>query len=341
MKKKKTIFYKVYFSALAIFALVLICFLAFLFRSVGEYNKGLAETVSQNYFDELFMGKNYDKIFSDSGFENTEFETMSSAENRFSQLLDGKLSYTSITSKHDNIKEYIVKSDDRTIASFSLVQDERNDYVLKSLDLSESLCDITVKTLDSSKLYLNGILVSDKYISLTEPHEYAEQLEGYAEIPQYTTYTIKGFANIPEITIKDRNGKSADVQGVNGAYVETILSDSDDELGKVLLSSAKEYAKCMQNEVGKAQALMHFVRGSEIYEIIRGVETSFAWDHNGSFFTDETISEFFRYDENTVSAKISFNHVLKLNGKSNHIEPFEKTIFATSIDGKYQIFAMK
>ena len=66
-----------------------------------------------------------------------------------------------------------------------------------------------------------------------------------------------------------------------------------------------------------------------------------AWKHSGYEFTDESVSEFFRYDQNTVSVRIAFTHILHRAGSADYKDKTDITYFAhkTSDDGDYLIFA--
>ena len=46
-----------------------------------------------------------------------------------------------------------------------------------------------------------------------------------------------------------------------------------------------------------------------------------------------------RYDENTVSMRISFEHILKKYGYEDYKDITDITYFARNVDGKYLIFA--
>ncbi len=342
MKKTMSKFYKIYFSLLIVFAFLLICFLSFIHLWIKDYNSGLAETVSQYYFNDLFLEKDCERIIKESGFVSNQFESKSHVTKYLTENLDGDLSYISSLSNDDGSKKYDVKSGEKQFASFTLTADENGKYSVSSLEILPLSESVTVKISESSSLYINDIKVPEQYITERKPHENQHLLDGYAEAPEYVTYTVSGFTLTPEISIVDRNQKEPNIVLADGVYVEeTIYDDIENEICDYLLEAAKTYAKCMQNEVGKKATLSYFLEDSEIYNMIAGVETSFAWDHNGSTFEDISVCEFMRYDESTVSVRISFNHRLMLNGKADHIEPLDKTYFAKKINDKYLIFAMK
>ena len=343
MNKKMPVFYKIYFTLLIIFAAALAigCFSLHLF--IKNYNEGIHETVSRRFFEENFLNLNTENLINLTGIKNVEFETEDDLNKYLSDSLTGEtLSYTSVSNTADDItKKYIVKSGDYKIATFTLKPDEKNDYYVDtvSLHLPASL-DKNFKILDTSKLYINGTEVSDSYITDRTPHDNAKYLPENVPAPMWVTYTITGLTKEPEYSITDRNGASPELIEKDGILTEQILPDQDEpEITSRLLDAAKQYAKCMQNDASKASVFKYFKKDTDLYNSIRTAENMFVWDHSGYSFEDVSVTEFYRYDENTVSCRISFTHLLHKYGREDYKDFTDITYFAEKIDGKYMIFA--
>ena len=168
MKTKKSLFYKVYFSLLAVFAILLIIFAFCLNSWLADYNEGIPETVSKNFYEDNFLKLDVDSIIELSGIQPVEFETVDDLKSFIESQLTGKeLTYTSISSgTDDNSKKYIVKSGDYKIATFTLAQNEKKDWYPSSLLLHlPASYEKEYRILDTSKLYLNGTEVSEKYVT--------------------------------------------------------------------------------------------------------------------------------------------------------------------------------
>ena len=342
--KQLPLFYKIYFSILIIFAIALVGFLIFLSAFIKDYNRGIPETVSQKFFNEVFESLDIETIKSLSQAEPCEFETQQDLDQYIIDKLSGDLSYTSISSSSENTKEksYIVKSGDYKIATFILNCDEKGDYYPSDLKLHlPKVQNKTYRILDSSKLFINGIEVTDEYITDITPHknnEFLSMPDGVSKL-NWVTYEINGLTKEPKATVTDRNGNTPILTETDGIFCEEIIYDQEDEqIVSTLLTAAKQYAACMQNDVSKYSVLPYFEKGTDIYESIKTVEHTFVWDHSGYRIEDEKVSEFFKYDENTVSVRISFTHVLKKNGKADYKDITDITWFARNVDGKYLIF---
>ncbi len=342
-KKKLSLFYKIYFSLLIVFAVALtigcICLAIF----IKDYNEGINETVSQRFFENNFLNLNTENIIELSGIKPNEFETEEDVKAFITNSFkDNELSYTSVSSVgNDEIKKYIVKSGDYKVATFILKPDEKNDYYVDSLELHLSgSSNKQIQILDTSKLFINGIEVSDEYIKKTEPHENAVYLPENVTAPMWVTYEITGLTKEPEYKVVDRNGSEPELVETNGVLKENIVFDTDEEnITARLLEAAKQYAKCMQSDASKPSVLKYFKNGTDLYESIRTAENYFVRDHASYSFVNESVSEFMRYDENTVSCRIIFTHLLHRAGNVDYKDFTDITYFAEKIDGQYMIYA--
>ncbi len=338
---KLPLFYKIYFSLLLAFVILLIVFSTGLRSFVSSYNEGIPETVSKNFFENTFVSLDTDKIIEMSGIEKSEFETYGDVEAFISSHMKD-LSYTGISSdENSDVRKYIVKSGEYMIASFSLAPDDKGDYHPETLELHlPKVFEKKIKLLDSSALFVNGILVPDTYVVSREEHKDKAYLPSNVKPPEWLIYSVSGLTKEPEIVITDRNGNNiTPTEGDDGVLCEEVIYDTPEaDIVNRLLSAAKQYAKCMQDDASKASVFEYYEKGTDIYESIRTVENMFVWDHSGYAFEDEKVSEFMRYDENTVSVRISFTHILKKYGKQDYRDKTDITFYARNTDGKYLIF---
>lgn len=340
--KELPLFYKIYYCALTAFLLLLIIFAIVFYNFIASYNEGIHETVSKNFFEDVFLAKDINKILEVSGIQSSKFESTDDVKSFISKYLDGNLSYTYVTSNEesDNSRKYIVKSVDYKIATFSLSQDEKNDYYPSSLTLHlPKTFETEVQILSDSTLYINGVRADKDYIYVTYPHKNAEYLPENVPYPIWAKYKITGLTKRPEIVVKDRNGNTPVLTETDGIFCENILPDPEEkEVVERLVTAAKEYAKCMQFDAPKNKVLPYFEKGTPLYEDIKTVENMFVWDHAGYSFEDEEVSDFMRYDENTVSVRVAFTHILKKYGREDYKDRTDITYFAKKIDGKYLIY---
>ncbi len=338
--KNLPLFYKIYFLCLSVFIMFLIIFLIFLNSFITSYNEGIPETVSERFFNDVFLKLDTEKIIEMANISPSEFETQEDLNDFLNKTLSSNLSYTSISSDGDD-RKYIVKSGEYKCASFTLTPDEKGDYHPSSLSLHlPKSASAVYKVLDSSTLYINGKAVGDEYITSREDHISAEYLPEGVNCPQWVIYSVEGITQEPKVSVIDRNGATPELYESDGILTEEIVYDTEEkEITDRILEGAKKYAICMQDDAPKSAVYPYFEKGTELYNDIRSVENTFVWEHSGYAIEDEKVSEFFRYDENTVSVRISFTHVLKKSGRQDYRDITDITYYARNIDGKYMIFA--
>ena len=340
MKKKLSMFHIVYLTCVAFSIIAIAIFLLWLNGWVSDYNERIPETVSQKFFDETFTELDTDKIIEMSGLTPCEFETNDDLKEYIANNFKDNVSYTSVATGNDGEKKYIVKSGEYKTAEFTLEKDGKS-WAVNSLKLflPES-GEQVFKVLSTDTLYINGKAVSKDYITSTEPHKSADHLPEWVKAPEWIIYTVKGLVNSPEFSVVDRNGNFPQLFEENGMLVENYLFDFlEPEIIERITDGAKQYAICMQNDATKSSLFPYFEKNTDLYDRIMSVENMFVWDHNGYEFEDVETSEFFRYDENTVSLRVSFIHILKMYGREDYRNPTDITYFARKIDGEYMIFS--
>ncbi len=346
---RKSLFYRVYFTVLAVFVLLLVVGLFVLHAFLKGYNETIPETISARFFESAFLAESPDELIRVSGLTPSEFETDRQLASYVRNILnEAPLTYTSISSGSDtSVKKYIVKSGEYKLADFTLTKNEgAKGWEPTSLTLHLPTTDVyTYRLLDCgdryAALYLNDVRVSADYRTERTPHENAAYLPNEGSFPVWSTYTITDLTEKPKVRALDRNGNEVAFELIDGVYTERIVPDPAEEaLEAYLTEAAKQYAKCMQNDASKSSALKYFEKGTDLYDSIRTADNMFVWSHDGYDFENVQTSEFFRYDENTVSLRISFTHILR-KGSKQYRDYTDITYFAHTdkTDGEYKIFA--
>jgi len=75
-----------------------------------------------------------------------------------------------------------------------------------------------------------------------------------------------------------------------------------------------------------------------LYVNLRTSETYFVIDHSSYAFEDVKTSEFYAYDENTFSCRVSFTHVLKRYGSKDYRDYIDMTLYLHRIGDTYRIY---
>ena len=338
MKKKFPLFYKIYFISIAVFLVALAVFLFWLNGWLISYNASLPETVSAGFYNDVFVGKNTDKIIELSETCTSEFETKDDLAEFISTNLND-LSYTSVSTGDEDEAKYVVKSGEYKVADYTLTRADGKwtpDKVTLYLPDGD---EYKIKLLSTDTLYINGKAVSKDYISSTEEHISKNYLPEWVTAPEWITYTVSGLLAKPEIKVVDRNGNEPKLTDINGVLTAEVIYDTpDEEIAQRVLDGAMQYAIYMQNDTTFSALQPYFEKDTELYKKIREALTMFSLTHQGYEFEDVSVSEYFRYDDETVSMRISFVHILKKNYSEDYRNPMDITYFARLVNGEYMIY---
>ena len=110
------------------------------------------------------------------------------------------------------------------------------------------------------------------------------------------------------------------------------------EFSDYVIEAAEAYAAYMQNDTGFRHVAPYLDDDSELYELTRTTTTAFVIDHNGYSFSDESASEFTRYDDNTFSCRVKLTHTLQKYGSDDYVEFFDVTFFLHKVGDDWLIF---
>ncbi len=338
MKKTFPLFYKIYLIVIAVFLVALTGFLFWLNGWLTSYNASLPETVSASFYNEVFVGKDTDRIIELSEAQTSEFETKDDLALFIADKLTD-LSYTSVSTSEENVAKYVVKSGEYKIADYTLVKDDGKwtpDKVSLYLPDGE---EYRVKLLSTDTLYINGKAVSKDYITSAEEHISKNYLPEWVTAPEWITYTVSGLLSKPEIKVVDRNGNEPKLYDANGLLTAEVIYDTaEEEIAQRVLDGAMQYAIYMQNDTTFSALHPYFEKDTELYKKIREALTMFSLTHQGYEFEDVSVSEYFRYDSETVSMRVSFVHILKKNYSEDYRNPMDITYFARLVNGEYMIY---
>ena len=249
---------------------------------------------------------------------------------------------------------YIVKAGEDKIAEFTLVHSDselkKSKHGFKMYELADIELfffpheSVTVKLPQSSTLTVNGVTVTDKYLmpDVREEEEINKFLPDGIEGIVYVAYTIDGLFGKPEISVTDKDGKVTECVYIeDGNYLSAgFLYDAalEAQFSDYVINAIEKYAAYMQMDGARADFIDYYDTDSELWQNIITTENYFVWEHEGYTFKDKKASEFYRYDENVFSCRVSMTHLLHRYGWEDYVDYIDMTIFLRNVNGKYVIF---
>ncbi|MBQ7011018.1 MAG: hypothetical protein IJN63_04875 [Clostridia bacterium] len=250
--------------------------------------------------------------------------------------------------------KYIVKAGEDKIAEFTLVHSESEAKKSKSGFKQYELGDIelfffphesvTVKLPKSSTLTVNGIKVSEKYrlADVYEEDENNKRLPDGIEGIVYVAYTVDKLYLKPELAVTDKDGKSIELEYIENDNYYSAGFLYDDSLAAqysaYVINAIENYAAYMQMDGARADFIDYYDTDSDLWKNIISTENYFVLDHSSYSFKDQKATEFYRYNDDMFSCRVSMTHLLHRWAREDYVDYIDMTLFLRNVNGKYLIF---
>ena len=364
-KHRFPLFYAILVGCVVLALIVTHLLVARLSDYLTEYEAVQPDHLADEIFKTYFKGDiRYAELLERTGYELSPFETEGQLESYLASLsADGEPVMERVSAESDEFRRYVIMVGDTKVAAFNLRRGDAVEFSLFghkfhkilwlfeantwSLDKTELFWHAsetaTVKAPLGSTVMLNGVPVSDAYLfgdpELTDSCSHMpEGVQGLV----YVTYRIDKLLYQPYVTVKDSAGRSIPVTGDDaGHYTATVQNDAtlDASMRVYVLKAVEAYACYMQEDKSRADLKPYFDTSSALYESI-ATTTRVVWEHDGYEFQNETIGDFYAYDENTFSCSVGFTHVLIKGSKTWSDEPFSMTIYLRRVGGVFVVYEM-
>lgn len=359
MRKKHRfpIFYTLLILFITAAVIAIECAMNILNDYLADYESAQPKYVAEDIFNRYYKSMDFDALVTLSGIEIPEFESKESLVRYLHSLYDGKeVTYHSgiAEDKKDetDVKtlRYKVEFDNSAVAEFSIRTGNKKSkngfdifepYQFRFKVTAEKSVRITAPS--NYTVYVNGKKVDKKYIieSDIQTESCKHMPEGVSGIT-YCTYQVGDLFFDPEVKVLNPEGKESTLtynEEKNTYTSEIVYSDSlKEQYEEYVLTAIKKYAAYMSNDERFANIKGYFDPSSNLYNNIRTSETSFVIDHSGYYFTDESAREFYAYDENTFSCRVSLTQVLTKKGKPDFRDKIDMTIYLRKVGDSFLIY---
>ena len=348
-KKKKSKFFKIYFGFLIAGVVLLIIAVIVLNALLRDFESVQPKYLAEKVFSDWFTGGT-GELVNVIKEHSTEFET----DEQLSHYIDeatsgGALSYSEISNGLNSGRKYAVKAGDKRIFTFTLNEAEERSafgfkqYVPGDIEAPSGKLSVKCAVPDGYSLYLNGVKVGDSFRTGEKRKiDLFEYLPETVNAPEQNVYQIDGLFCTPVVTSDNGSGIAAEVKynEKEGVYEAGLVYDAEleDQFSDYVIEAAEAYAAYMQNDASFRTVAQYLDSDSELYELTRTTQTGFVWDHEGYEFSEESASEFIRYDENTFSCRVKLTHTLHKRGNDDYVEYLDVTFFLHRAGEDWLIF---
>ncbi len=322
-KRRTSVFWSIYVAVFALLTVIVVLFTRDVNRVLADYESARPGYVAEDVFNQFFVSKDAAKLLEKSGFALSEFETLEHFSKVWTEKAAGELSFLRVSSDNGaEVVRYNVHSGETTVATFELKlsgeMTERGNplYELSSVSVPFKARErIKISVPSQSTVFLNGLAVSEKYETATDIPTFCDGHIPEGVLPLvYSVYEVDGLLFPPSVSAVDKNGNVHTLRYDEEAqmYVADIIYDDalKEEMADYVTKAATTFASFMQQGSTRAQALSYIEPGTDLYKQTQVVDNYWVSAHSGERFDKLEVGEFYAYDENTFSCRVSFVHVL-------------------------------
>ncbi|MBQ4036748.1 MAG: hypothetical protein IJC84_01320 [Clostridia bacterium] len=372
--KKPSLFWIIYGAAVLLIVAAVVTGLCLLSDYLEAYEASQPIHSAEKVYEEYFVTEKYVDAMALAGFETGEFETRETAALILAAKKEGKvLSYYATGADEETASYNVVfadQSEPQAPADFE--GDASSELAVQSIP-STKIATIRLKRsaeegkwgfkgweFDSLEMFLkptesvkftvpstssvtvNGKAVAASYLVESAPHRFNEFLPEGVEGITLNTYEITGLFTKPVLTCTDKNGleQTLTLNEESGIVEASLNYDATllETYGQRMLTGMQEYAKYMQDDGSLYEVRKYFDTASMFYRNIYENPSYFVWTHQGYYFKDEYVGEFYAFDENTFVCHVSFGHYLKLAGREDYHDPMDFMVFARKKGNNFYIY---
>ncbi|MBE6590477.1 MAG: hypothetical protein E7646_00375 [Ruminococcaceae bacterium] len=352
------VFYKVLIALAVTGALLAGVILNVLWDFLYSYEKYLPKYVAQGFFEEYFCCDDYKKLYSLGCVSTGVFDGEEQFDSYMKSLVGTReLNFYEMTMGNPEQKVFLIQANKtaegqksvdigtlylkKTGEKASWGQDrwEYDSFVMEELNTRS----VTVKTLSTSTLYLNGIMVPESYVTqkdiLTPSCEYMP--EGVTGMT-YKVYTVDGLICAPEVSLvtKDMKNSTAYYDSKEEIYTETTVYN--DELADIYSQFAIETVQTVQryqtNDTSLRNVRDYVDDSSNYYKYLKNLDTRWYADHIAHEYSDEAVAEFYAYSDEVFSCRYVGTQIITRTKKDIRYFDLDCTLYFKLTDGEFMCY---
>lgn len=346
-KRKISLFYPILLAVLLVLlAVFLVIRFALLRPWLIRYEASQPKHTSQEVFETLFSPADWGRVYDLSS-------NVPMNRDSFVELMEGltegrELTLVETSAGLSGNRRYFVKMGNDNLAAFTLASQTEGKTVTWSLDSVDFLLGvqagvISVRTLAGQRVLVDGLERGEScQVQFTETAAERYLPEGVHGRRTVLWQIAAGSPQHVDVSVLDEDGQEVPVSydAASGCFtVEERPEEAGEEERAALIGAAETYARYMIRQSTSDQLRRYFDSESAIYETIRSSEI---WIKTtaGHSFSNEEVSEFYRYSEDMFSARVTMHmDVKRANGSAKPYE-VDSTFFFHRKNGGWRAFEM-
>ncbi len=349
--KNKPLFYKIYFSVIAVFLVLLIAGLFVLHSVLGVFEAaqptGLMDKIVTEYLQKGDLGGAIEEY----NIPLSAYENKKVVNDVFKSIIGDKtLSVSSSGKRRDGYSEvYNIKAGNDNVLTFYLKKSEKGGkygikgYLVGEAELDSNIChSYEIHVPSDIKLVVNGVEVKkEDRIDNALPKILTDKIGDKDVTTLQTVKLVNLISDKIEVKAYKADGSEVAISENNGVYtVARGMEETEREALKThALNASQGYAKFMQEDASLGSISYMFDTSTEFYNYVRKTEL-WVWTHTGYDFEDISFSEAHKYTDNLYSCRVKFTHILKL-GQRTYKDYFDKYVYIEKVGNSLKVIDMQ
>lgn len=347
---KKPVFYKIYFSFIAVFLVLLTVALIWLNGWLKAYESAQPLNLINSFVDDKLKNNDIDYLLKKCFLKISPYEKDENIKALFDSFIkDKKLESVVLATRPEGCDAaYTVKSNDKRFLNIYLKKIESSasflpTYTVMSAEFDKELYkSVTISMPEGVEIKVNGIVLDNSHRTDTEIPEFvANYLKGEKVVKQQSA-VIDYLLNDQVTVIATLDNKEIAVTKEGNSYsVYQYIDDNvRSKVQSIATEGSKAYAGYMQGDATLQQVATYFDTKCDFYKNIRSSYTDHILPHTPEGFDNVKNDEVFKYSDNVYSCKVQFTQVLKRNSMTYKIY-FDKYVFLKKDGDSFHIIDIK
>ncbi len=341
--RTRSLFYKIYFSAIAIFVAALIVFL-FVFGSwLKKYEAAQPEQIMSAFMNNDVKSGKLSAVKDKYHINVSKYETNESLDKALSTATkDKELTFATSSIKPEGCDlAYSVKSGDSKLMSVYLKRDDKKRYSISGIDFDKKLYKTyKISATSDAEISVNGVTVKNEDRKNEELPDIDNALTKGSNIINKQIITLDNMLS-DEPQIKAKTGSTSLPVEKNGTVYNVVQEFAEkDAVGKIAGKAASVYAEYMQNDSSMTQIRKYMATDTKFYKNLRTSLVIFVLEHDKYEIKDLKTSDFHKYSNDLFSCRVTLINELTRKGEK-YQDHFDKYVYLRRDGDTYKVLDMQ
>ncbi len=339
---KKSLFYKIYFSCIAVFLVALSVGLIYFGSLLKAFEAGQPEHIIQNITSLLSKNNAISVLAEEYDIAVSKYENEATLKKFYDEnIKDKKIVFTTLPNVPDGADlAYGIFADNTQILTV-LLTNEDNIYSVKKVSLNKTFYKtFTITAAQDVEITVNDKKVTDSERKSAQLPEIAEKYIGKKPATLKQVITLNNMLYAPLSVKAASSGKQASLQNVNNTYSAEQNFAERLKITDIAEKGASTYSLYMYNDSSLQELARYIDTSSEFYKNVSSTDVHYTLKHTKGVIEDLSITDIHKYNDNLYSCHVELTNVM-YKKKLVHKDYFKKDVFVARTGNSYKIIDMQ